>query len=275
MSDGYRWVLGRDRGEGAYLSLGAGVQSSTLLLMMSAGQIEPVDAALFADTQSEPPAVYKYLDYLRSVSTIPIHVCSAGSLMDELERSMETQSRSSNPPFFALKADGSVAPLTRDCTVDYKVAPLRRTTRSLMRQAGHRRAIFVIGISLDEAVRMKDSRVKYLRNEYPLVDMRMTRQDCLLWLERNGHPEPPKSACLFCPYTSDARWHDLRNNDPQTFASAVEFDRRLTQHGLRGTTGSLHTHRSCRPLDVATDDGGQMDLFSNAFINECDGLCGV
>jgi len=40
------------------LSLGAGVQSTTLALMAAHGEIEPPDCAIFADTQWEPRAVY-------------------------------------------------------------------------------------------------------------------------------------------------------------------------------------------------------------------------
>lgn len=44
------------------ISLGAGVQSTTLALMAAAGEIGPMpDCAIFADTQSEPTAVYRHL----------------------------------------------------------------------------------------------------------------------------------------------------------------------------------------------------------------------
>ena len=44
------------------LSLGAGVQSSTLALMAVRGEIEMPEAAIFADTGAEPKSVYEYLD---------------------------------------------------------------------------------------------------------------------------------------------------------------------------------------------------------------------
>lgn len=46
-----------------YLSLGAGVQSTTLALMFAHGEM-PVrlDAAIFADTQCEPVSVYRHLN---------------------------------------------------------------------------------------------------------------------------------------------------------------------------------------------------------------------
>ena len=40
------------------LSLGAGVQSTTLLLMSELGELPLLDAAIFADTQSEPSVAF-------------------------------------------------------------------------------------------------------------------------------------------------------------------------------------------------------------------------
>ena len=47
------------------LSLGAGVQSSTLALMIEKGEIPMVDAAIFADVGAEPKKVIKWLDFLK------------------------------------------------------------------------------------------------------------------------------------------------------------------------------------------------------------------
>ena len=47
------------------LSLGAGVQSSTLALMIEKGEIPMVDAAIFADVKGEPKAVTDWLEYLK------------------------------------------------------------------------------------------------------------------------------------------------------------------------------------------------------------------
>ena len=46
------------------ISLGAGVQSTTLALLAHHKEIEPPDYAVFADTGWEPKAVYKHLDWL-------------------------------------------------------------------------------------------------------------------------------------------------------------------------------------------------------------------
>src|SRR6516164_9615820 len=62
------------------LSLGAGVQSSALLLMSEAGELPRLDAAVFADTQWEPAEVYEHLDRLTAAVTIPVHRVTNGSL---------------------------------------------------------------------------------------------------------------------------------------------------------------------------------------------------
>ncbi len=55
------------------LSLGAGVQSSTLALMAAAGEVSPMPtAAIFADTQDEPASVYKWLDWLEKQLPFPV-----------------------------------------------------------------------------------------------------------------------------------------------------------------------------------------------------------
>jgi hypothetical protein len=49
------------------LSLGAGVQSTTMALMAAHGEVGPMpDCAIFSDTGWEPNAVYQHLAWLMS-----------------------------------------------------------------------------------------------------------------------------------------------------------------------------------------------------------------
>lgn len=65
------------------LSLGAGVQSSTLALMAAAGEVTPMPvAAIFADTQAEPASVYRWLDWLEKQLPFPVHRVTKGSLTE-------------------------------------------------------------------------------------------------------------------------------------------------------------------------------------------------
>lgn len=58
------------------VSLGAGVQSTVLLLMAAKREIGPMpDCAIFADTQFEPPAIYEHLAWLSDEVNLSGLVC--------------------------------------------------------------------------------------------------------------------------------------------------------------------------------------------------------
>lgn len=92
------------------LSLGAGVQSSTVALMSARNEIPMFDAAIFADTKNEPAGVYKWFAWLREQLPYPVYVVSAGDLArDSLrlrtsKRSGQRYSRVLIPVFLKLSS---------------------------------------------------------------------------------------------------------------------------------------------------------------------------
>ena len=263
------------------LSLGAGVQSTTLALMAAHREIEAPDCAIFADTQWEPAAVYRHLDWLEGVLPFPVHRVTAGDIKQGIrDRRSARSGRFAAVPWHIVNPDGSLGMGIRQCSAEYKIDPIAKEVRRLLGKPHPARiapgaATMLLGISVDEAHRMKPSRRKFMVNSYPLVDLGMRRWDCLQWIKRHGYSEPGKSACIGCPYTSDARWRDRRDNQPDEWQQAVEMDRALRQGDARGMRGLEYMHRSCVPLaevDLSTAaERGQGDLFGN----ECEGVCGV
>ncbi|TDD54543.1 hypothetical protein E1286_04960 [Nonomuraea terrae] len=68
------------------LSLGAGVQSTALVLLACEGRIKPFDAAIFADTGWEPQRVYDHLDRLTEYADahgLPIVRVSTSNIRDD------------------------------------------------------------------------------------------------------------------------------------------------------------------------------------------------
>lgn len=254
------------------LSLGAGVQSSTLLLMACEGELQ-LDAAIFADTQWEPAAVYAHLAWLEEQAqeaSIPVHRVSKGSLR---EAALAGSTRSASIPLHLRNPDGSPGMLRRQCTKEYKIAPIRRQLRDL-NATREQPATLCIGISLDEVERMRTSDVQYIRHEYPLIDRRMTRTDCLRWMAQRDYPLPPKSACIGCPYHDNARWRRLRDESPGEWQDAIAFDAAI-RNGRTRINAEAFLHRQLVPLDQADirseQERGQLDLFGE----ECAGVCGV
>ena len=130
-----------------------------------------------------------------------------------------------------------------------------------------------IGISTDEAMRMKPSRDKYAVNEWPLIDLGMSRQDCLNWMAVKGYPLPPKSSCIGCPFHSNAEWRRIKA-DPELWADVLETDA-IIREPARGMRGRQFMHSSRVPMDQVdlstAADHGQVDMWGN----ECEGMCGV
>jgi hypothetical protein len=272
------------------LSLGAGVQSSTVLLMSCREELPKLDAAIFADTQWEPLAVYEHLKWLSGVAAsagIPVHRVSKGNLRaDALRRVIGGRKnggeRWASMPLYTL-ADGQAdeGQIRRQCTREYKLDPIRKKVRELLGVPKGRVApkdTLVeqwIGISADETRRMRVSREWWIQHRYPLVfdcDPPMRRSDCVAWLARN-YPDRqvPRSACVGCPFHSNAEWRSIKAN-PREWRDATDFDQAIRR--LDGLRGDAYLHRSCTPLaeaDLDEPDPRQGTLWSN----ECLGMCGV
>ncbi len=263
------------------LSLGAGVQSSTLALLIAKGEVPMVDAAIFADTQAEPKAVYDWLDWLERQLPFPVYRVTAGSLLNDV---MNRKDGFNPIPAYHWTYDTDISmPMSpvngtqpyvamgrRQCTYQYKLRPLHAKMRELAGLDKGERSDGVavkclIGISHDEVMRMKPSQDAWREHEWPLVERRMTRGHCLEWMARNQFPLPPRSACYFCPFKSDKEWKDLRDNHPQDWAKALAVDNSVREH-------NEYLHRSGKPLgELKFWFASQRDMFNN----ECEGMCGV
>ncbi|MDR2981892.1 MAG: hypothetical protein LBV12_06555 [Puniceicoccales bacterium] len=277
-----------------FLSLGGGVQSSTMALMTAHGLIEPTpNAAIFADTQVEPRSVYIWLDWLRSEIArsprpFPVYTVTNGNLM---ERALTIHTAKdgrrytrSDVPTFLINANGEKGMIpNRACTGDFKIKPILKKVRELAGIKRGQKEITVtqwIGISWDEMQRAKLSRDKWCQNRWPLIERKMTRAMCLAWMKARGYPQPPRSACSFCPFHNDTEWRRLKLEEPEAFAQAVYFDRRL--RALKAETNNFRSipfvHPSLKPLDEVDfsneEDRGQLNLWQD-FNVECEGMCGV
>ncbi|PTQ86889.1 hypothetical protein [Nitrosomonas ureae] len=259
------------------LSLGAGVQSSTLALMAAHGEIDMPDCAIFADTQSEPQSVYKWLDWLEKQLPFQVYKVSKGNLGESALKIHKSKKgnyyQKSAPPAWITEGDGKVNLLMRQCTVDFKIDPIRKKLRDL---GGKKSGVEqLIGISLDEAHRMKPSRDGWVRNRWPLVEKGMKRHDCVAWMKRKGYPTPPRSSCSFCPYHSNEEWRRLKREEPNAFDDAVRWEVKFqkTMSNVIGFRGKPFLHRSCVPLSEIDFDAPspQIDMFGN----DCEGVCGV
>jgi hypothetical protein len=184
-------------------------------------------------------------------------------------------------PFFTQNViTGKKGMLRRQCTSDYKIQPIKKKLRELC-NIGYKKHFpkdkYIeqwIGISTDEIQRMKPSRDPYILNRHPLIELKMSRQDCINYLNKNKIPSPEKSACIICPYHNDAYWHFMKTERLSEFAEAVEFDKKI-RTGAKNIKDNLYLHKSCKPLDEVEFDKKENDKQLDMFNNECEGMCGV
>lgn len=122
--------------------------------------------------------------------------------------------------------------------------------------------------------------LRWKSHAYPLCDRRYTadrrieplgyqqlmdRTGCDVWLKRRFPGRKiPRSACIGCPYRSNHEWRLMRDNDPDSFADAVRFDREIREADATGQSkrkmlvGLPFVHDSLVPLDqvdFGIDDG--------------------
>ncbi|RVK60581.1 hypothetical protein CN155_04800 [Sinorhizobium meliloti] len=257
------------------LSLGAGVQSTTLALMAAHGEIGPMpDLAIFADTGDESEATMETLAWLASGNVLPfpvVHVRGPGRLSDAiLSRSSDRGTDFQPVPFYTDRGIGK-----RQCTSHWKIEPINRELRLRLgyrpRQRIPESSVEVwIGVSTDEVVRAGAAHEKWIVNRYPLLESRMSRQGCVAWLVRHGYPVPRNSACVYCPFIDDVDRRVQRDHAPAEFERACVIDRALRAPGRKAE----YVHPSRKPLeevDLSTpEERGQGNM-----LMLCDAGCGL
>ena len=251
-----------------FLSLGGGVQSSTLFLMSLHGEIEtPCEAAIFADTGWERQQTYETVEELRRIGNdhgVPIHIVKSGDIRKD---TINPDIRKPAPPVFVKNKYGEIGKLPRQCTREYKIEPVYRKIRELTEKGDEIEVM--LGISIDEVQRMKPARVKWLTHIFPLINLRMDRGSCVNWLLDNGYEVPVPSSCIGCPFHSDTIWQSLSDSEIE---DAAEFEKGLAE-GLKLKSKEIFLHRSGRPISERPFERHNQLILFNEEDEECEGGC--
>lgn len=234
---------------------------------------------LFADTGAEPEYVYSHVARLEDFVKK-----SKGDRKFYVIRSKrgfinETSQNMTYPPYFTASERGKKnGILKRQCTGHFKITPLQAKIREILgyahkeRLRGREKAKLWLGISTDEAQRAKPSIDEWLELEYPLLELQLSRQACELYNSMNFEYKINKSACFFCPYIKHKEWVRRKEEHPEEFAKAVQFDKDLRKNKYFQTLNQQpYLHSSCLPLDEAVEK--DQESFNLGFEQECCGVC--
>ena len=260
---------------------GGGVQSLASMILQARGEIEPFDYFVFANTgdDSENPATLEYRrKYTRvyaaafSIKLVTVQKTFKGN-PDTLYQLMYRTKRSVPLPMYRSKG----SPGIHSCSVEFKIKQVNRWVKS----QGVEACEVGLGISTDEFTRMKSE--QWRSTDYgvelgfkkklfhPLIHNRISRNDCHAIIFAAGLPQPPKSACWFCPMAKPPEWLRMKQNSPHLFDRAVELEKRL--NNKRGvdwpSSDYVFLHRYLSPLDLAVADQQTLPGF-----NDSDYSCG-
>lgn len=164
-----------------------------------------LDEWIFADTGSERPETYAYLDYIREKYPITVVKSKHGVIYD-----------------YYYEHNAQPSPMRRDCTDKFKKQPIRQYLRE---KYGTKELIEMnIFFAYDELDRMRESDVKWITNSFPLIPYHLTREDCINLIQENGLRVPIKSGCYFCPFTRKSGWIDLREKHPDLWQKSKALE---------------------------------------------------
>lgn len=233
-----------------YLSLGWGIQSFCIAAMIALGELPPIDLAIHADTTHEALGTYqhaaKWTPWLEERGLKIVTVTADQDVQDIVRPNTQGVFI---PAFTVDRSTAEIGILSRQCTDRWKIRPIQAHLKTILGKRPRPNAVdAMLGISLDEWHRMRTSKVKYINNTYPLVDLRMTRGDCITWLQARGLDVPPKSACVFCPYHTESFWKNLKKAGGQDWDKATQVDQAIRE---RRPQHDLYLHRRALPLQEA------------------------
>lgn len=194
--------------EDAFISWGAGVNSTAIIALYLLGILEGKPEVVFADTGAELPETYQYIAQVSEILTAggweitTIHPLWVPELYAKHAAGKE---------LYDLLWEMRAVPFIkyRFCTSRYKTRPLRR-------YAHGRKAM--LGICADELKRMRDDP----KAIYPLRDY--TRDDCINLIGDAGLPKAHKTGCYFCPFQPKLQWLSLFDNHPDLWRKVVDLE---------------------------------------------------
>lgn len=220
------------------LSYGGGVQTIAMCVLVAQGRLPRPDYVIAADTGREMPSTWEYArEYaaplLESVG-IPLHVASH----DLATVDLYGKNGDLLMPMFT-----STGKLSTFCSGEWKARVVERYARTVL---GIPSYTAWIGFSLDERRRIKGREGK----RFPLIELNLTRVDCIAIIEDAGLPIPPKSRCFMCPHQHNAEWREVRAV-PELWSQAVAIDTEMRDADERS---NVYLHADRVPLEDADLD---------------------
>lgn len=227
------------------LSYGGGVQSVAMVVLVASGRLPRPSAIIAADTSREVPTTWEYADkYVRPM------LATIGMELHIAPHSLSTVDLYSYNGDILLPIHTATGKLPTFCSTEWKARVVERYARTVLNLP--KPYTYWIGFSLDEKRRATPNPER----RYPLLELMLSRVDCLQIIEQAGLPVPSKSRCWMCPNQRDSEWLQLKRDMPGYFQKAVELEREIREDER---FANCFFHISRKPLDqVAFDENSNV-----------------
>lgn len=222
------------------VSFGGGLNSVAMTIMLvESGWRGPI---VFADTGTEMPDTYCYLDYFEREYLKPRELelirLKPGSEYHGADAQVDLYS-------YCMRLGIVPFPAVRWCSIKWKRKPLENWRQK------HNVATTLIGIDAGEPGRVRDSDTV----RYPLVEAGIDRTNCRRIIESAGLAIPPKSHCFFCPNQTLSEWRQLFFEHPDLYRKAAFLEENAS--GRRGRRVTL-SPRDISLTELSQNWNGQM-----------------
>ena len=190
-----------------YLSLGAGVNSTALLVLKAQGKID-FDLAIFADTGGEQPETYRYLE----------EVIKPFCIKHKIQLDIV---RKDGKNLYDDNFERKIIPtrMFRSCTDKFKQRAIRKYLKQFFPD---KELIPIIGFCKGEEKRL----IKAVAvAEFPLIDLGIDRDGCVKIIRDFGLPIPIKSGCYFCPFQGEKQLLKLLKEHPDLYSKAEALEK--------------------------------------------------
>ncbi len=221
-------------------SCGGGVQSTAVAVLITQGKLPKPDYALITDNGWEKQSTWEYVNEhliprMEAVG-VRLHIVKSA---DYVDTALLDKGGYVLVPAYIKDATGKVGKLKTRGSILWKAT----VARKWMREQGIKRADNWLGMSTDEQRRARPSTLRWVQLRYPLIDLGISREDCLWLISNAGWPRPPRTSCYLCPHQDDASWLRTRQQYPDDWELAVKAEQQI-----QAQRPNIYLHNSAVPL---------------------------
>ncbi len=225
-------------------SYGGGVQSVAIAALIVSGRLERPDYAVIADTGYERTSTWDYMEFVTQHVAIErvraADYATVGPFGGKDKRTLLI------PAFSDIH--GRPAKLGGFCSNEWK----KRVIDRWLKEQGVTKFTRWLGFSTDELRRAKDHTARF-----PLIELGMSRNDCLSLIESMGWPLPSRSSCWMCPNHGADEWREIQQSED--WPLVVAFDERMRQHDA-----NVWLTRRMVPIESEDFTDPNLDLFTDS-----------